>query len=150
MEEDDKECPIIRMGVSEWFFWYRPTRVVPDKRPLNGCVCVCVCCLRHSGTTVGRQTYDRTVSGSIPGWALLRHDFVHTHVPLHQAVALNQHSHAHVMLVISPLLAHLARSGAKGGLIKCLCFFFCSLNDSVKPLIWTSTRPIFTQLAGMV
>jgi len=66
---------------------------------------------------------------------LLRHDFVHTHVPLHQAVALNQHSHAHVMLVISPLLAHLARSGAKGGLIKCLCFFFCSLNDSVKPLI---------------
>ena len=28
----------------EWvsFFWYRPTRVVPDQRPLNGCVCVCV------------------------------------------------------------------------------------------------------------
>jgi len=23
-------------------FWYRPTRVVPDKGPLNGCVCVCV------------------------------------------------------------------------------------------------------------
>jgi len=21
-------------------FWYRPTRVVPDKEPLNGCVCV--------------------------------------------------------------------------------------------------------------
>jgi len=21
------------------FFWYRPTRVVPDKRPLNGCCC---------------------------------------------------------------------------------------------------------------
>ena len=28
--------------VGECFFWYRPTRVVPDKRPLNGCVCVCV------------------------------------------------------------------------------------------------------------
>jgi len=26
----------------ECFFWYWPTRVVPDKRPLNGCVCVCV------------------------------------------------------------------------------------------------------------
>ena len=25
------------------FFWYRLTRVVPDKGPLNGCVCVCVC-----------------------------------------------------------------------------------------------------------
>ena len=23
-------------------FWYRLTRVVPDKEPLNGCVCVCV------------------------------------------------------------------------------------------------------------
>jgi len=28
--------------VGECFFWYRPTLVVPDKRPLNGCVCVCV------------------------------------------------------------------------------------------------------------
>ena len=24
-------------------FWYRLTRVVPDKGPLNGCLCVCVC-----------------------------------------------------------------------------------------------------------
>jgi len=24
-------------------FWYRLTRIVPDKGPLNGCVCVCVC-----------------------------------------------------------------------------------------------------------
>ena len=23
-------------------FWYRPPRVVPEKGPLNGCVCVCV------------------------------------------------------------------------------------------------------------
>jgi len=27
--------------VGECFFWYRPPRVVPDQRPLNGCVCVC-------------------------------------------------------------------------------------------------------------
>ena len=40
MEEDDKGCPIIRMGLSACFFWYR---VVPEQRPLNGCVCVCVC-----------------------------------------------------------------------------------------------------------
>jgi len=31
--------------VGECFFWYRPTRVVPDQRPLNGCVCVCVVCV---------------------------------------------------------------------------------------------------------
>ena len=24
-------------------FWYRLTRVVPEKGPLNGCVCMCVC-----------------------------------------------------------------------------------------------------------
>ena len=29
--------------MGECFFWYRPTRVVRDKRPLNGCVCVRVC-----------------------------------------------------------------------------------------------------------
>ena len=28
---------------SGFAFWYRLTRVVPDKWPLNGCVCVCVC-----------------------------------------------------------------------------------------------------------
>ena len=31
-----------RVWVGECFFWYRPTRVVPDQRPLNGCVCVVV------------------------------------------------------------------------------------------------------------
>ena len=30
--------------VGECFFWYWPTRVVPDQRPLNGCVCVSVSC----------------------------------------------------------------------------------------------------------
>jgi len=39
---DDGGCPMVGMGVGECFFWYRPTRVVPSKRPLNGCVCVCV------------------------------------------------------------------------------------------------------------
>ena len=28
--------------MGECFFWYRPTRVVPDQRPLNGrCCCTC-------------------------------------------------------------------------------------------------------------
>jgi len=30
--------------VGECFLWYRPTRVVPDQRPLNGRCCCC--CLR--------------------------------------------------------------------------------------------------------
>jgi len=47
MEEDDKGCSMIRRGVSgECFFQYRPTRVVPDQRPLNGCsCCYCTDCL---------------------------------------------------------------------------------------------------------
>ena len=28
--------------IGKCFFWYWSTRVVPDKRPLNVCVCVCV------------------------------------------------------------------------------------------------------------
>jgi len=39
MQEVDKGCLMIRMG--ECFFWYLPTRVVLDQRPLNSCVCVC-------------------------------------------------------------------------------------------------------------
>ena len=31
------------MGESS--FWYRPTRVVPDQRPLNGRCCCCCCCV---------------------------------------------------------------------------------------------------------
>ena len=43
MEEDDKGCPMIRMGLSGWMF----LRVLaypgsPGQRALNGCVCVCV------------------------------------------------------------------------------------------------------------
>ena len=29
--------------MGECFFWYRPTRVVPDQRPLNGRCCCCCC-----------------------------------------------------------------------------------------------------------
>jgi len=29
--------------VGECSFWYRPTRVVPDQRPLNGRCCCCIC-----------------------------------------------------------------------------------------------------------
>ena len=34
------------MWVGECFFWYWPTRVVPDKGSWNGCVCVCSVCLK--------------------------------------------------------------------------------------------------------
>jgi len=44
MEKDDKGSTLIRIGVSgESSFWYRPTRVVPDQRPLNGRCCSLGC-----------------------------------------------------------------------------------------------------------
>jgi len=38
-------------------FWYRLTRVIPDKGPLNGCVCVCV--FRSLLISDGRATGQR-------------------------------------------------------------------------------------------
>jgi len=54
--------------VGECFFWYRPTRVVPDQRPLNGCVCVCV----HACLTVSLHSHS-------PGflWFTPRSDTIH-------------------------------------------------------------------------
>ena len=46
--------------VGECLFWYRPTRVVPDKRPLNGCVCV-------------SRTEQMNESLSIPGLMPVHH-----------------------------------------------------------------------------
>ena len=46
------------MTTGECFFWYRLTRVAPDKiqRAVNGCVCVCVCVYTHIRTANSRST----------------------------------------------------------------------------------------------
>ena len=41
-----------RVWVGECFFWYRPTRVVPDQRPLNGRCC----CFDTVGWAAGRAS----------------------------------------------------------------------------------------------
>ena len=33
----------VQIGLRPTLIWYRPTRVVPEKGPLNVCMCVCVC-----------------------------------------------------------------------------------------------------------
>jgi len=45
MEEDDKGCPMIRMGVSGWMFLLVPAylRSPGQKAVKRLCVCVCVC-----------------------------------------------------------------------------------------------------------
>jgi len=46
--------------VGECFFWYRPTRVVPDQRPLNGRCCCC--CFSRSKSKTENISYAYTVS----------------------------------------------------------------------------------------
>jgi len=46
--------------VGERFFWYRPTRVVPDKGPLDGCLCVLTC--RSVEAQVGQQAVTPAAS----------------------------------------------------------------------------------------
>jgi len=56
-------------------FWYRLTRIVLDKGPLNGCVCVCVCIVwdypgepYQKGKTIWMLLKQETVSGSGISW----------------------------------------------------------------------------------
>jgi len=58
MEEDDKGCPIIRLGMSGCFFWYRPTWVVPDESRM--CVCVLFDTTRVSRYQKGKTNLDFT------------------------------------------------------------------------------------------
>ena len=46
-------------------FWYQPTRIVPDKGPLNGCVCVSPCC----GQTSDRGRLRNRTEWHVPGRA---------------------------------------------------------------------------------
>ena len=63
MEKDDKGSTLIRIGVrGESSFWYRPTRVVPDQRPLNG-RCCCCCCIGK--TASGIQVKDANFGFSV-------------------------------------------------------------------------------------
>ena len=61
----------IQIGIP---FWYWLTRVVPDKGPLNGCVCVCALTLsvgRQVGHPARRQVGPSgRASGPASGWAV--------------------------------------------------------------------------------
>ena len=52
--------------VGECFFWYRPTRIVLDSRPLNGCVRVCVCvCMCNVDQSAHLATSTRSIFNKI-------------------------------------------------------------------------------------
>jgi len=46
-------------------FWWRLTRIVPYKGPLNGCCCCCCCCLHYAVKTFAVATAEWPNWGSI-------------------------------------------------------------------------------------
>ena len=58
--------------VGECFFWYWPTRVVPDQRPLNGRCCCCQCglqCFNTVGWATRRASgQQKKLSGRMLAW----------------------------------------------------------------------------------
>ena len=93
----------------ECFFWYRPTRVVPDKRSLNGC---CVGCQwRIKGDTMGNSE-PCTCRGLCPDtplyWlAFQRSSTVPTQVSVtgaaskNPSVSFRQANHSIVIVIVS-------------------------------------------------
>jgi len=71
--------------VGECFFWYRPTRVVPDQRPLNGRCCCCCnrpikMIYRPAVTNEGlNQVFVQCVVCIGMQWLCISHTHTHTH-----------------------------------------------------------------------
>ena len=58
MRQVSCELSYIRILYFTLTFWYRLTRVVPEKGPLNGCVCVCVCVCVVDDSTIWQPGFD--------------------------------------------------------------------------------------------
>ena len=60
-------------------FWYRLTRVVPEKGPLNGCVCMYVTCIGLLGPITMPLTESRPITNSFFQFAELKLGTVDRH-----------------------------------------------------------------------
>ena len=81
-------------------FWYWLTRVVPDKGPLNGCVCVCVSATKTNIQPLIPKSCCLVTRIHIPGWLL------QPTVPLMWSVTMtntNLHTHTHTHTFNGPL-----------------------------------------------
>ena len=68
-------------------FWYRLTRVVPDKGPLNGCVCVLLWFVKHLFHASSMVTFGRSVNSPDNNTTTTT-----THLqPLYRSTSVSQH-----------------------------------------------------------
>ena len=92
--------------VGECFFWYRPTRVVPDQRPLN---CRCCCCslikkfskllLYISSSNFKSTTLHNLILITSSFDARLLLDFIYSFTRLHESAGF-----AKVMICWAPII----------------------------------------------
>jgi len=85
-------------------FWYRLTRVVPEKGPLNGCVCVCVCLkpslklkFKQKDKVAQRTAYNSAVNARNTGKA--GHGTVQSWTPVHCWQYAGLHGVVHMLTV---------------------------------------------------
>ena len=96
------------MGESS--FWYRPTRVVPDQRPLNG---RCCCCCYYNMTAL-LWLYAGLIESSNPLW--LKADLV---------VCANPSCSSWVSLNVSSGTGSPGQSRTKGRyMVVCVCVYY--------------------------
>ena len=138
------------MGESS--FWYRPTRVVPDQRPLNGrcCCCCCCCCTNQRNHNQNREDFSRpwpracflngpnTAASVAP--ALIRHRRYHVQswFLLCLPRRCSEKHKTTVWCLSVRLFCLFSPPGCSGGLMFCLCFFIF-LTISAASIISTST-----------
>ena len=148
--------------MGECFFWYRPTRVVPDQRPLNGCVCVrvcvCVCvCVYVVVSSSIHPSIHRPMSSYFDGLLFHVADVYRTctKVRCSSAAVFSRRNYAPKSLPQSRLACNVLIPIFLLALLLCflyvlLFYYFYFLLLSVRPIISTFTTPIFTKFAGLI
>ena len=132
--------------------WYRLTRVVPDKGPLNGCVCVCtlqqvqqICTMTLEGNqppsflllhtsqriryqakmTYTIQTHTVTYSTCTSLHVIIIHFFINYPLSIEYIISLHHHSPALHIVQMWTTATNVAHS------VVCMCMYACWAHGSL-------------------
>ena len=133
--------------MGECSFWYRPTRVVPDQRPLNG---RCCCCHAHTINVVtyisrynNNISHEKLFSGQLPTCVLNMHFTFGTRYSMPRDLDIARTSIA-IDLIGAPSIAPSPASSTSRELqqmFRCLHTSFHSCKLLLYCLLYTSPSP---------